>query len=120
MKIKYSSIIPFKGFYSTNLFGTLYIRKEYKNRPIDEKTITHETIHALQAKDFCRVQFIGYIIFYILYFIFWIIELIRPPYNKAYRDNCFEKEAYYNDSNPAYLDIRPKFAEFKKDYWINH
>ena len=30
MKVKYSSIIPFKGFYAINLFGTYFIRKEYE------------------------------------------------------------------------------------------
>ena len=30
MKIKYSKIIPFKGFYAINLFGTYFVRKEYE------------------------------------------------------------------------------------------
>lgn len=31
----------------------------------------------------------------------------------AYRDNCFEREAYMNEDNPEYNSTRPLFAEVK-------
>ena len=94
MKIKYSSIIPFKGFLCINLYGTLYVRKEAKERWESdrfqrEETINHELIHEAQARDFCKVLWIGYTIFYLVYFILWLVELLRPPYNSAYKDICF-------------------------------
>ena len=121
MKIKYSSIIPFKGFYAINLFGVMFVRKEFKDsNPPDKYDINHVEIHNTQAKDFCKILWLGYCVYYIIYFIFWLIELIRPPYNSAYRDNCFEKEAYYNGRNLDYLTTREKWSVFKKEYWINH
>lgn len=79
MKIKYSSLIPFKGFYAINLYGTMYIRKEFKDSPLrlDEYDINHEEIHSAQARDFCKINWIGYTIFYIFYFLFWLVELVR-------------------------------------------
>ena len=122
MKIKYSSIIPFKGFLCINLYGTLYVRKEAKERWESdrfqrEETINHELIHEAQARDFCKVLWIGYTIFYLVYFILWLVELLRPPYNSAYKDICFEREA--NQMNLDYLATRTKFACFTEQYWKN-
>ena len=119
MKIKYSSIIPIKGFYAMNLFGILFIRKEYKDRPVSKRLINHESIHSAQARDFCKIIWIGYIIFYILYLLFWIIEIVRPPIHKAYRDICFEKEAYTNEKDYKYLDNRKRWSWMDKKYWKN-
>lgn len=117
MKIIYSSIIPFRGFYAMNLFGVLFVRKEYEGRPVSKITLNHEEIHSAQALDFCKVKFLGYLLFYLTYFIFWIIELFRPPYNSAYRSICYEREAYDNEDNLTYLDTRKKWSAFKKRYW---
>lgn len=65
MKIIYSEIIPFPGFYAITLFGLMVIRKEYEKYEVSPITINHETIHTLQARDFCK--YIGYIPFYIWY-----------------------------------------------------
>ena len=48
MKIKYSRFIPFKGFYAINLFGTLFIRKEFEGDPITKRTLNHESIILLR------------------------------------------------------------------------
>lgn len=126
MKIKYSSIIPFKGFLCINLYETLYVRKEAKERWESdrykyqrEETINHELIHEAQARDFCKVLWIGYTIFYLVYFILWLVELLRPPYNSAYKDICFEREAKFNQMNLDYLATRTKFACFTEQYWKN-
>lgn len=106
MKIKYSSIIPFKGFYAINLFGTLFVRKEYKNKPISKTTLNHESIHTAQMKE------LWYVFFYILYFIEWLVRLFITP-RHAYRLLSFEQEAYDNQNNLEYLKNRKPFSWLK-------
>lgn len=75
LKIKYSKLFPFKGFYACMLLGTVLIRKEYETKPINQTTINHETIHHVQAtKDF-GIGFAGYILFYLLYLLEWLFKL---------------------------------------------
>jgi hypothetical protein len=40
---------------------------------------------------------------FVLYALVWLVELVLPPYNRAYRDSIFEREAYMNDGNPDYV-----------------
>lgn len=66
----------------------------------------------------------------LIYFIGFILELIVPPYHNvqatmgfakklrkiwtdAYRDNCFEREAYSNEQSDDYLVTRPLFSWVK-------
>lgn len=105
MKIKYSKWIPFKGFFAINLFGTYYIREEYKNCTIDKTTLNHEAIHTAQMKE------MGYIFFYIWYFIEWLIRLIVSE--NAYYDISFEQEAYVNENDEEYLNKRKPYSWFK-------
>ena len=102
MKIIYNKFIPIKGFSATVIFGRIYARKEFK--PLSERTVRHEEIHALQAKD-CG----GWIRFYLRYLIYWI--------RFGYRNNPFEIEAYGNDFKHDYLEKRQKFA-WKKELKI--
>lgn len=106
MKIKYSRIIPFKGFYAINLFGTYVIRKEYEGEPIRESTLNHEAIHTAQMKE------MGYIFFYIWYFIEWLIRLIING-RYAYYMLSFEQEARDNQYDKEYLTIREQYRWFK-------
>ena len=85
MKIIYNNLIPFKGFIAINLFGVLFVRNEYKKRFESEgftTTLNHESIHTEQIKE------LGYIFFYIWYFIEW---LLRLPFGNAYYNISFEK-----------------------------
>ena len=106
MKIKYSKIIPFKGFYAINLFGTLFIREEYKEQPISETTLNHESIHTAQIKE------MWYVFFYIWYFIEWLLLLFSIGKDAYYRIS-FEREAYDNEDNLKYLETRKPFSWFK-------
>lgn len=106
MKIKYSKFIPFKGFFAINLFGTLFVRDEYKDVEIKESTLTHESIHTLQMKE------MGYIFFYIWYFIEWLIKLCIYGKN-AYYHLSFEREAFNNEDHPEYLEERSLYSWFK-------
>ena len=106
MKIKYSKIIPFKGFYAINLFGTLFIREKYQGHPISETTLNHESIHTAQMKE------MGYVFFYIWYFIEWLLLLFSVGKDAYYRIS-FEREAYDNEDNLKYLETRKSFSWFK-------
>lgn len=113
MKAIKSSWFPFGKFYAINLFGTLIYKG---HRFPSRRVINHELIHEAQALDFCKIKFIGYILFYIVYCIAWIVEFVKPPYNKAYSDICFEKEAKMQELNYLYLKSRKRFSCFKNRY----
>ena len=106
MKIKYSKIIPPKGFYAINLFGTFFIREEYKDKPVPETTINHENIHTAQMKE------MWYVFFYIWYFIEWLLLLFSVG-KDAYYCISFEREAYENENNLKYLEVRKPFSWFR-------
>lgn len=106
MKIIYNNFIPFSGFVGINLFGILFIRSEYKDKVLNsekyqKELINHESIHTKQMKE---TLYIG---FYILYIIFWFINLFRK--GNAYRNIPFEKEAYKYESDLTYLTNRKKY-----------
>lgn len=107
-KIIYNKYIPFKGFMMINLFGLLFAREEYKNS-INKYDINHEMIHTAQMKELL------YIPFYIRYLLEYLFNLlIYWDKNKAYRNICFEKEAYNNQYDLAYLKTRKPYEEFNK------
>ena len=106
MKIIYNRIIPFSGFVAINLFGLLFVRREYKGY-INKQTINHEAIHTAQMKE------LGYIGFYLIYFFEWLYRLVFYTKN-AYRGISFEKEAYGNQDNLSYLKKRKHYAMWRK------
>ena len=55
MKIKYSKIIPFKGFYAINLFGTLLVSEEYIEKTVSEIALNHESMNTAQMKEVWNV-----------------------------------------------------------------
>lgn len=74
--------------------------KEKKFRQ-NKQLINHELIHFRQQIELLIIPF------YILYFLNYLINLIRyHNHMKAYRNIVFEKEAYENDSNLSYLSER--------------
>ena len=105
MKIIRNNIIPFKGYKAINLFGVLFVRQD---AVIDEITLNHEAIHTAQMKELL------YIFFYLFYIVDWLIGLIAYlSFSMAYREICFEKEAYTNERNKDYLKNRKVFAFIK-------
>ena len=124
LKIKYSKLIPFKGYFAICLFGVIYIRDFNKHRSVYKSTINHEGIHLCQMEDFisnpnCKKwkTALGGCIFYILYFIEWLIKLFISGITfgkiKAYRSISFEQEAYNNQYNYDYQDVRKRFSWMK-------
>lgn len=110
LEIKYSKFIPFKKFYAITLFGYLIIRRENRYKPISHRTMNHEMIHVAQANDF--LPKVGYIPFYILYILEWLLKLIPCAIKRksAYKAISFEQEAYNNELNFNYLDKRRRFS----------
>lgn len=104
MKVFENRFLPLKGFLCINLFGIVLVRKGWKGvvRPVD---LNHERIHTAQMKE------LGYIFFYLFYFIEWLIRL--PMKGNAYRKISFEREAYLHQSDPTYLQQRKHYAWFK-------
>lgn len=100
MKIIYNNIIPFKGFLAINLFGILFVRGT--ERDINDVVLNHERIHTAQMKE------LGYILFYIIYLLEWIVRLFKK--GNAYRNISFEREAYKYEGDLNYLSARPKWA----------
>lgn len=106
MKIIYNNILPLRGFSAINLFGFVFVRKEFK--PIYEITIRHEAIHTVQMRELL------YILFYIWYVLEWLFRLIQYEDSKeAYRNISFEREAYEKQDDTGYLKNRGFFAAFK-------
>lgn len=123
LKLGYSKIIPFSGFYCINLFGTLIRREKYKDIPISQTVYNHELIHTLQSEDFISnpnnntfKRILGYLIFYMFYLLEWAIKAICKIFNrniKVYASISFEQEAYNNETNLNYANTRKRFAWLK-------
>lgn len=121
LKLKYSKIIPFPGFYVCTIFDYIFRNPKYKNRPLSKTTYNHESIHLQQQLDFVggveQLYVLGGIIFYIWYFIEWLIKLIISGFTfgkvKAYKSVSFEQCAYHNDQNLRYLTYRKRFHWLK-------
>ncbi|GAB6010794.1 hypothetical protein [Viscerimonas tarda] len=103
MKIIFNNIIPFKGFAAINLFGVIFVRKDVH---LTVGIIQHERIHTAQMKE------LGYILFYLLYFIEWLVKLLRYGL-ESYYNISFEREAYEEESSPFYLANRKKYSFLK-------
>lgn len=105
MRIIYNKIIPFKGFSAINLFGVIFARE---GQTITPPTINHEKIHTAQMRE------LGYIGFYILYFLEWLYRLCVDT-KRAYRAISFEQEAYAHQRDYNYLTKRKPFAQWRND-----
>jgi len=100
MKIVRNNFIPFKGFKAINLFGILLVRKEAE---LTSTVINHEYIHTEQMNERASVCF-----FYLWYLVEWIVRLFQK--GNAYRRISFEREAYANEDDFAYLCNRKRYA----------
>ena len=72
------------------------------------RTRRHETIHFRQWMELAIVGFL------ILYPLFFLVNLVKyRDGGRAYRMIIFEREAYGNEDDPAYLKTRKAFAWLK-------
>lgn len=122
----YCKFIPLKGYLCMTVLWWLIIRTEYKDK-ITSTVERHESIHSYQQVVLFLFSLIISIILsfttnyswwclsltpiipLIAYVISWIIEIILPPYNRAYKDICFEGEARSLESDK---DFRKKLFPF--------
>ena len=113
MKIIYNDYIPFKGYIAMNLFGILFVRG---NKTLSKDTINHESIHSEQYKDLLYILFL---VLYMLEYLFKIFVSIFVNRGKhsilhyAYKSISLEQEAYYNENNDNYLNVRKRYNWFK-------
>ncbi len=101
MLIIYNKVLPFPGYRAINLFGIIFARGD---KPLSERTITHETIHTKQMRE---TLFLGFYIWYLLEFL--IKLLICFNWDRAYRSVSFEQEAYNFDGYPVWLNWRNRY-----------
>lgn len=121
MKIIRNKYLPVKGFMCMNILGLLFVREEVV---LDDEAINHEAIHTVQQYEILALSAIAALIasniyaswWYLLivvvmpialYILAWLVALILPPYDSAYKDSPFEREAYANEHDPLYLAKRP-------------
>lgn len=129
MKVIYNKVIPFDGFGNMTLLWWMFRRSECGKPTL--RSLRHETTHSLQSIELfvlfgvlsvvlgilfsfpwwgwllCGIG--SFFSFWVLYFVFWVVECLLPPYDSAYRDICFEVEAYCNENDPLYNDSRVPF-----------
>lgn len=127
MKIIRNKYVPFGKFGCMNILGLLFVR-EYVE--LNDTIINHEAIHTIQQYEIIIVSalvslilsnfftswwyLIGiFIMPILLYLLAWFIAFIIPPYDRAYIDSPFEREAYSNENNFLYLAKRTWFSVFK-------
>lgn len=124
MKIINNKYLPFGRFDVMNILGFLFIKE---NTKLSNKLLNHEAIHTEQQIEIMTVSALiavllsnwYYSFWYLLivialpiiiYLLAWIIELLLPPYDSAYKDSPFEREAYANEDDMEYLITRVPFA----------
>lgn len=130
MKVIYNSIIPFKGYKAMLTLFILWVRTEYKDK-MDKYDLNHEKIHSYQQLEiWLLASIISALILFLtplpwwwmlfapvipilIYILCWLIEIALPPYDKAYKNICFETEAYYNEHDLNYLGKKRKFFTFR-------
>ena len=107
-----NNIIPFKGFTAMTLWPFVFVRKDEEQNYM-HIVGHHEAIHGEQQKELL-------IVFFLLWYgIEWLIKLCYYRNSMtAYKNISFEREAYKNQNDLAYLDIRKHYAWTK--YIINN
>lgn len=98
-------LIP-KGYAGMTFFPFIILK--YKSYLANSTTINHEKIHIKQQLELLVLPF------YFFYFLDFGFQYLRyRNINKAYRNICFEKEAYHNEKNSCYLKTRKNYAFLK-------
>lgn len=127
MKIYRNKYLPVGKFAMMNILGFLLVREEVE---ITNEDINHEAIHTAQQYEVLTASALVALVvsniyaswWYLLitiampiivYVVAWLVELVLPPYDSAYKDSPFEREAYENMNDCWYLANRPLFGWVK-------
>lgn len=124
-KVVFNDVIPFSGFMAMTIWPYIFVRNSAAKR-YNVVASNHEHIHAEQQKEMLLVGIvlaaIGFIfiglwallfvpVFFWWYGLEYLIRLIAYwSTNKAYRNICFEREAYAYENDLDYLRRRKHFA----------
>jgi len=100
MKIPHFVItVPFMSYHGMAIFPFICV-KEHDYR-YDQTLMNHEKIHLCQQLEMCIVPF------YLLYVGHYLFNLLKyKNHDEAYRNICFEREAYDNELDLNYLRKR--------------
>lgn len=100
----HTKCFPARKFHAITLFPFIF----FNGRPLTEREIRHETIHLWQQAVLLVAPF------YVLYFLFWIVNLLRfRNLDRAYREIPFERSAYRLE-NQAKLTWKAKAFDWLK------
>lgn len=110
MLIIRNRFLPFAGFWSINLMGIVFVRRQVE----DEEQISrqewvtllrHEKIHTRQMWELLIVGF------YVWYVLEWLVRrAMCGDARRAYFNICFEREAYAQQNHRQYLRRRRPYA----------
>ena len=107
MVIVKNNIIPFKGFTALTLWPFIFVRKD-EEKYYTDVVDRHEHIHGEQQKEMLIVFFL------LLYGVEWLVKWAYYRNSMtAYKNISFEREAYANQNNVAYLNERKPYAFLK-------
>lgn len=102
MRIVFNDFLPFKGFSAVTIGEWVFVRKSTR---VTTTLIQHESIHVRQWRE-CL-----YVLFPLIYRLSYLWQLARRRnFNEAYRNVCFEREAYAHQKEEGYLNNRKLFA----------
>jgi hypothetical protein len=106
MKIIRNNILPIGHYDAINIFGVIFARRTANITP---QLINHERIHSQQMRELL------WVIFYILYLVEWVVQLVRCRGNAhaAYHAVSFEREAYAHHSDLTYMSRRRHYAQWR-------
>ena len=85
----------------------------WSRKKLNDRLRRHETIHFQQQIELL------FVFQWLLYLLFHVVGLFIYGFDgqKAYRYNPFECEAYQNDGDETYLQIRRRYAWLRCFWW---
>lgn len=95
-----NNIIPVKPYDAMALWPFIFVRKDTK---VTEELLNHERIHGRQQLELLIVPFL------LWYVVEFVIRILLGD-GKAYRNICFEREAYENENDMEYIEHRSLWA----------
>ena len=102
MYILRNKYLPIKPFAAVNVFGVLLVREETNITP---SLLNHERIHTRQMLEML------FVFFYLWYVVEWGGRYFMK--GRAYTNISFEREAYMNQTNYAYVLSRIPYSWVK-------
>ena len=89
-----------KGYTGMAIFPFMFLK--HKSLKWDKVLVNHEKIHLRQQMELLIIPF------FVLYGLEFLLRLLQyGKWNLAYRNISFEREAYSNEKDLAYLKSRP-------------